>query len=331
MHSPCRCSSVTVACLVLASAACGQAFSASLEANLPLTVTLFGVSSQPAGTLGSDGEISRTLAGITARLQWTVPTANDLSCSTTRFLDGNSFLPTQFQADVTMWVSGPAGRWGTIEIETTQYQGGWPTVDIFDDGSNDAVLGNYYGSIGSSTLTRRWSIPVQLTQSPLPVRIAHDTGNEYSYLYESVRVRFVPWSAAASDLGSSCPVNHTGWVVGENEDQDYGLTVGEGVGGAAAVLHATGHGQLQFFVIGWSPNRLPVGSIAIGNGCDDLLTDIITFAPGTAPHPFVFNEWTLSIPPLPAGLTLFVQHASLGGSANATTYFGATNVVRYQT
>lgn len=42
------------------------------------------------------------------------------------------------------------------------------------------------------------------------------------------------------------------------------------------------------------------------------------------------GQWALPVPPLPAGLDVHFQHASMG-SWNGQVRFGLTNVVRYQT
>ena len=321
----------------LAPAIAAQTWSASLQANQPLEVHFNGVQSHPAGPLTSSGQISRTVnlfGSFRASTTWTVPTAQDLGCNVTIALEtggvGNSFLGAIFQSDTTLQVNGPVGAWGTVEIDIVHYGGTWPIVDIGANGSNDAVLGAHYGGVGPGSLSRSWSIPVQLTQPQLPIKILHSSIPRHSETYQGVTVRFVPWLPNATNLGSSCPENHTGWIIGDNQGYDYGLTVRPGTGSAAAVLHARGWGQLQGFVLGSAAPRLPVGTLALGHGCDDLLTNVIVTVPGTPTPSWSSSEWTIDVPPMPPGLTFYLQHVSLG-SVGGTTYFGATNVARYQT
>ncbi|MCR9246036.1 MAG: hypothetical protein NXI31_13475 [bacterium] len=321
----------------LAPAITAQTWSAALQANQPLEIDFNGLQSHPAGPLTSGGQISQTVnlfGSFRARTNWVVPTANDLGCNVTIALEtgtyGSSPFPATFQTDTTLQVSGPVGGWGTVEVDIVHYGGTWPIVDIGADGSNDAELGSFYGGVGPGSLSRSWSIPVQLTQPQLPIKILHSSIPRHSETYQSVSVRFVPWSSSAIDLGSSCPENHTGWIIGENDGYDYGLTVRPGTGSAAAVLHARGWGQLQGFVLGSAAPRLPIGTLALGHGCDDLLTNVIVTVPGTPSNSWASSEWTIDVPPMPPGLTFYLQHVSLGSVAG-TTYFGATNVARYQT
>lgn len=329
---------------VLCLLACGlsaQNFTAQLMANLPMQVSFNGIQSHPAGPLGSNGDITNTFSigtTLSASLTWSVPTASDLSCTTTTTLDTGSLTgswwPATFQSDTTLSISGPTGRWGSVEIEMTSTNNPLPTVDVGDDGSIETTIGPFYGSVGSGSQTRRWSVPVQLTQLPLPIRIVHPSNQRTSSFYQSVDVRFVPWSANAVDLGTGCSHNHTGWITGKNRNVSYALSVKPGSGGAAAMLHAQGYGPLQVFVLASQPSRLPVATIPFGVGCDDVLSNVITTASGQPPFPMVDTEWTLAIPPLAPGLTFFLQHVSFSPTLSSTApagYFGATNAVRYQT
>ena len=313
-----------------------QPFTAALE------VFLSGVASQPSGPLNTSVSLLRTVnaGGVTlsANLDCVPPTAANPACSiTTQFDTGflsASLVPAYFRADTTLWISGPSGRWGSIEVELLASDGPWPTVDVGDDGTNEAAPGQFYGALSSAYQTRIWSIPVQLTSAPLPVRIVFPTTWRISTFLQRLDVRFVPWSASAADLGTGCPENHTGWVLGSNADFPYALSVRPGSGGAAAQLHARGHGPLQAFVVASQPARLPIGTIPFGIGCDDLLTSVITTAAGVQVSPFQDHEWTLDVPPLPPGLTFYLQHVSLSpvfGFHAPQGYFGVSNAVRYQT
>ena len=157
--------------LFLASSLPAQ-FSVALSANLPIQTTLATPSTaQPAGPLTSPGTVGVTLpvAGTTlaSQIQWTPPTATALTCAlsqqfTTGSL-GGSFLPASFVCDTTMTITGPAGSWGTIVVVAhSSGSMGWPIVDVQSDGSNDAILGPFYGSVGPGALRREWSQPVQL-------------------------------------------------------------------------------------------------------------------------------------------------------------------------
>lgn len=326
---------------LLVSSLSAQNFTAQLTANQPMQLSFSGIQSHPAGALSSSGSISNSIAlgtTLTATLAWAVPTANNLSCTITTTLDtgslGGSWWPATFTSDTTLSISGPAGRWGSVEIEVAYTDSPRPNVDVGDDGSIETTFGPIYGSISSGILNRRWSVPVQLTQAPLPIRIVHPSHQRTSSFYQRIDVRFVPWSANATDLGTGCSDNYTGWIIGENDNNNYALSVRPGSGGAAALLHAEGHGPLQAFVLASQPARLPVGTIPLGIGCDDLLTNVITTAPGMPPFPNVEREWTLAIPPLPPGLTFYLQHVSfdpIQTQSAPNRFFGTTNAVRYQT
>ncbi|MEZ6036174.1 MAG: hypothetical protein R3F29_01750 [Planctomycetota bacterium] len=318
--------------------ACGlpAQFSATLTANQPIEATLTTTSSHPAGPLTTSGTVSSTISpyNIVATALWQPPTPTNLSCTLRETLDTGSlpgsWWPATFQIDATLEITGPTGAWGTIVVTADRYGTQWPTVDVGNDGTNDTSPAGFYGGVGPGAQRYEWSIPVQLGAAPLPVRILMPTAALLSPGFLFTEVRFVPWSPNATDLGSGCTPNHVGWIVGQNSAHDYSMAVLPGSGAAAATLHARGYGQLQVFAVDLQSARLPVGTIPFGNGCDDLLLGASVTAPGV-PTPFSDDdEWTLDVPVLPPGLTFYLQHVSLGGQGNPI-YFGATNVVRYQT
>lgn len=100
--------------------------------------------------------------------------------------------------------------------------------------------------------------------------------------------------------------------------------------GNLAELRATGLGSFGAFLVSTLPDtallQLPPPFTTV---CDVLVNvQLLAFgtATGTTPLPM---EWWLVVPPLPPGLTFYVQHAS--AELSSQVMFGATNRIRFDT
>lgn len=100
--------------------------------------------------------------------------------------------------------------------------------------------------------------------------------------------------------------------------------------GNLAELRATGFGSFGAFLISPGPDtvllQLPPPFTTV---CDVLANvQVLAFGNVTSTTP-VPMEWWLVVPPLPPGLTFYVQHAS--AELTSQVLFGATNRVRFDT
>ncbi|MCU0862807.1 MAG: hypothetical protein MUC36_03355 [Planctomycetes bacterium] len=346
---------------VLGTALVAQQFTARLDANLPVQARLgiyqqpplptmpgpaTAANTRPAGPITANGSVadsaSTATGTVTATTSWTVPTATALGCTI------NSSFPTPifgtlgffpyygfFDTDVTLTIDGPAGRWGNVVVSFGVYRNERATVDIGFDGSIecDSTSGGTLSFHGG--LSREWRVPVQLTGSPLPIRIldTHDTTTTGLPTLSELVVTFVPWVDNSTNLGSTCGQSSTGWIGFTATQYQYALGLHGGSAGAAATAVARGYGPFATFVIGTQAARLPIGSIGLGFGCDDLMSNVLVTTSGqlSTPTPRSFL-WSLPIPPLPPGLTLFLQHVSMGTDPIPfQLHFGITNLVEYRT
>lgn len=327
------------AAIVVVAPASAQ-ITAQLVANAPITAAwtqvlgASGSTSFPAGPLVADGSLLSVAPIGQSTMTWTVPTAGaptcvfDVDCGT----NGGSgpFVDHTTTADLTFLVSGPVGQQGHVQIVmnglTDFPLANGLLVDVGDDGSQEASA---YPP-GMPIFRREWCVPVALGSSPLAVRILHAgsaTANGHPGQFWTATIRFVPWSASVTDLGSSCPVNDVGWVGTVPSDNHPYFLYGEPPAGTNFCrLVARGHGPMSAFVVGLNSVRMAPGWI--GTGCDDLLVNpAFTFA-GT---PLGAETWEFVVPALPPGLTFFVQHASFGPATGVWSWpqfrAGVTNLV----
>lgn len=100
--------------------------------------------------------------------------------------------------------------------------------------------------------------------------------------------------------------------------------------GDLAELRATGYGRFGAFLVSTRPDTVALQLPLPFTTVCDVLADVrlLSFGTigGTAPLPM---EWWLVVPPLPPGLTFYVQHAS--AELSPQVWFGATNRVRFNT
>lgn len=342
--------------LSLCATIAAQQFNGSLVANLPIQARLGLIqqslpttpgpatptNTRPAGPLTANGSVSdsSSFAPITATTTWTVPTATTLGCRIQSSFPSTAFGPTFpyqgfFDTDLTLTINGPVGQWGEVVVSFGCYYDERATVDIGADGSiecssNSGGIPSFHGN-----MFREWRIPVQMTGAPLPIRIVdtHDTTTTGTATISDLVVEFVPWVPAATNLGSLCGQSSTGWIGTFSSQYPYGLGMHAGTGGAAAMAVARGYGPLAAFVVSAQPTRLPIGTIGLGSGCDDLLANVLLTTSGQLSNPTPWSYlWSLPVPPLPPGLTLYLQHVSMGvDPAFWQLYFGITNLVEYRT
>ncbi len=300
---------------------------AQLTANAPIVVLWAAptgtlTATQAAGPLQQDGSVALPAAQVD--LEWTVPTPGDARCRFRSDAFPSGFTTTQVFLDGTLWLTGANVR-GHLQIDMSN-GGDFPAqleVDVFDDGVVEVDSNDLQGSSWPPLLVNL-HMPLVLTGS-VPVRIRMQ-GSTIAPVGHSIEVRFLPWGAGTDDLGSSCASNLVGYIGGQDW-HDYFLAALPGIGAEALRFVADGYGPLATFVVSLQPTRLPVGWIGLGVGCDDLLAVPLLDGPGIQ---LEAGRWALPVPPLPAGLTFFVQHVSLGSWGSAPR-FGVTNVVRYQT
>lgn len=299
---------------------------AALVANTPIVVTHTDPSgtttaAQPAGSLLQPGSVALPAAQI--QVDWTPPTTNDPSCRFDYSSWPVDFTLTDVNLDCTLWLWGP-GVHGHVQIDMTN-AGDFPghlRVDVYDDGvvEADTLSLPYFWSFAANL-----HVPVVLGATCVPIRIRMH-GATVAPEWRSIAVRFVPWGTATADLGSSCSPNLVGQI-NHQDVHDYYLAALPGTGGDVLRLEADGYGTVHTFVVALTQARLPVGTIGLGLGCDDLLAAPVLDGPGID---LGNGRWALSVPPLPAGLNVHFQNASMG-TWGGQIRFGLTNVVRYQT
>ncbi|MFT4515187.1 MAG: hypothetical protein ACI89X_000266 [Planctomycetota bacterium] len=90
---------------------------------------------------------------------------------------------------------------------------------------------------------------------------------------------------------------------------------------------AYGPSGLSAFVVSDQSTRLAPGMIGLESDCDDVLMNVQATAPGIVLPAINPQEYTLAIPPMPAGLTFYLQHVSLGTiPGGSPLFFGATTM-----
>lgn len=312
---------------------------ASLQATAPTvlqwTCGAGGTQSRPAGPLRQPETWQPPMFGGTTRVSWVPPTASSLECTLQTQLSPPTFSGYCFhsvQAEWTYTVDAPPGTFGHLLLVDSM-GGDFPAVawriDVHDDGKIDAQSQPPSTMVVPNTRERR--LPVTVGNRPLRVRIVH-AGTAMAPQTYRLTIAFEPWAAGAADLGSSCGPRDIGWyAVGYTRyNHSYFLAALPGTGGSPAKFVARGYGGLAVFVASDRDVRLPVGSIGIAPGCDDLLSVQLLEDPGVATG---IGRWELDVPPLPPGLHLFVQHASLDWPTPGfpPARFGATNIVRLDT
>jgi hypothetical protein len=334
-----------VAAIVVA-AACGSAaicqvpLRAELIANTPMVVgwqlsgpppAPSGSATHAAGPLHHTGRIEAVTGSNNVYMQWQAPAGRSLRGRLN--ITHNTSLPpatTTSSGDWTLVVTGPAGTVGHVHIDLHSASDftspGNFQVDVHDDGSIEA---NTAHPTFSPYMHGVWDVPVVLGSAPLRVRILHGAGGNIPQGF-GVSAEFVPWAEGATNLGSSCAVNEVGWIQAfPAERRSYFLSLLPANATRPARFAATGYGTLATFVCSDRDVRLPVGSIGLGSGCDDLLALPVLTDPGVTTG---FGEWELPLPPLPPGIHLFLQHVSLGAASGGPPLrFGISNLVVYRT
>ena len=312
----------TFAVAFLIAPVTAQQVRAHLVANAPMTITATVPSgtysaTRPAGPMAPDGTLALTAPEPYAgSIGW----ATHPSGRRWRIWNGMYAtypIPSLAAVDCTLWLAGlPSSGHVRIELFSTGDFPGYPTIDVHDDGILDATL-----PTGGSSWDRTVDVhvPLQLTQTPTPVRIRLDASVP-APLSMYADVAWEPWHADATDLGSACVPN---LLYPGHSLEDYFLAALPGTAGNAVDFFADGRGPVGTFVVSTNPRRLPTGTLGFGSGCDDLLRVPLLDTPGVYQGA---GRWRLSVPTLPPGLLFFVQHVSLG-----IGYLGATNLVAWRT
>lgn len=326
---------IAVAALCSTPLVAQSVVSASLVANIPSMVFwqlmpgTGGSTSSPAGPLTVDGNIQITGGSATSGLSWTAPSPTFCGCGLSSS-QGAGYGSRGCAADWTVSFTGAVGTRGHIRLRMIcagdLVNAGDLRIDIHADGTFEADAMYAPGASGPSTDRERY-IPVVLGSTPLPVRILHDVNTMVAQGYHLV-IEFVQWSPHAIDLGSSCGVSEVGWIttVFPPQQREYFLAATSVPGSGKDRLIASGHGSTSWFVVSDERRRLPVGALGTQMGCDDVLATALVLTPGVATGS---GRWELTFPPLPPGIRLFVQHASLGTAGSAPfVRFGVSNLVQ---
>lgn len=302
----------------------------SWQALAPLQVS---TATWPAGPLTSG-----SLSGQASSLWWNLDdtgTVHTVLLSAGASSNGYGSLGIA-AADVLLSVTAATPCVATVEVDL--FQGGSAAspgtrVDLGNDGTVEVPSQPWPGSSGREQRSAIWDFAT----GPLFVRIrtsiAVSSSTWYSESYLSfLELRIRPWVAGAQPIGSLCSA--TGRV--SNFLTNYALTMEPAAAPQFAELRARGAGEFAAFLIGLQPGALPLTLPPPYQGTCDVLTDVIATAvgvpaapmgPTASPQP---SLWTLPVPPLPPGLTLYLQHAS-ATSTPSSYWFGASNLIRLDT
>ena len=313
-----------------------QSVTATLVANAPLSASYIAagvqsIATAPAGPLTTSASVEAPGTAAVSKLWWIVPSSIFPGCTLrSNQMNWNSQL-CSCSADLTLTLSAATPTHGHLLVYMIcagDFVGpGQMTVDVNDDGTLEADSLN---SPISPSLVREWDLPIGLGTAPLAIRIRHQVSTPVFHGY-LLTVEFVPWSPRATDLGSTCGVSEVGWYPTQSfpVNEQYFLAAHVAPSGDGKdLLVARGFDTFGLFVFSDTPARLPVGSIGIPMGCDDLLAAPLALIDGINTAP---GEWELLVPPVPIGKRLYVQHVSVGTTTwGPPLRFGVTNLVQLQ-
>lgn len=331
--------SPVIALACISSLPAQDTLSASLVALAPIVASGPGGApvSQPAGPLTSAhvvGPSGTTLARFSCDL-----TSNPSLCE----LAANSAVgvafggPSSTTTDLLLTVAStvPATT-VSVEIEVTHF-GDFPSPQGFQvDIGNDGVHEVDVTSIACCGTTRRHHATTSFVTGPLLVRVRHDNTCTASAQGYSLSVRVREWLAGAVPVAPQCSVLATSaTTTSEIYYTNYQMGVFPPVTSGIAELRAAGFGDLQVFVVSDSAAAVPLQLPAPYTGVCDVPVNVLAFVAGeatgsgwtgTSPQS---TAWRFTVPVLPTGLVLYVQH--LSASFGAPFCFGASNLVRFDT
>ncbi|MFO1077657.1 MAG: hypothetical protein U1E73_08010 [Planctomycetota bacterium] len=234
-------------------------------------------------------------------------------------------------ADLLLRIDGPDCALGTLELQLTMFGDSPQTsgfrVDIGNDGSFE--LDTFTANPLTSTLDRNAFFAWDFAGGPLFVRVTHTAYGAPMPQDFGCRVAFRPWVAGVDTYGDDCgnetvPPLSSGYttryhlaVLPPFRPQDSMVLRANGIGPFAAFLLSDRIATVTFQLTG-SPSP----------ACDLLSHVVFTHLGGVASvnSGTIPVQWIALVPPLPPGLDLNVQHASL-----LPPHFGLTNRVRIRT
>ncbi|MCB9876226.1 MAG: hypothetical protein H6835_01380 [Planctomycetes bacterium] len=244
----------------------------------------------------------------------------------------------QIHADLTLTIAGNGAAFAGIDA-LLWHGGDYPgptamLVDVGDDGVVD--------------LTSDWSVGPGYRQhrlwywdfadGDLVIRVRSDQASFGGWQVHGLSLDVRPWAPGTSPVSAgSTTIPYIPINVTDPESSNYALVAEPPAQPQHAMdLRATGMGHYGYFLVSDVGATLPLLLPAPWNVPSPALSNVLAFAGGavTATVPYPPNaptprEWVLPVPPLPPGLTFYVQHAS--ANQYYAFWFGTTNVVRIDT
>lgn len=204
-------------------------------------------------------------------------------------------------------------------------------IDVGNDGSVEANTSSIY-CCGTQ---RRWFTTADAAAAPLQIRIRDTAGSSYGPQGFGVVVRVGEWASCATPVAAACPGSvHTN-PTNPTFYSNYQLAALPAPAPNLCELRAIGIGRFDAFVVSDQPAALPFALPAPYIGLCDVLANVLVIAPGTPsgavgfPADPQYTDWSLTVPPLPTGLVLHVQH--LSATLGSPFWFSATNRLRIDT
>lgn len=325
-----------------------QTVQATLLAVSPITVSSYaGFGSQPvqashpAGVLNTASVVASQPPG-----QPSIPSS--FSCSLATVGDSWRLLAAsdvdigggQTAADLLLVLVAPIGTTASLDISYAHF-GDLPGphmfhVDVDADGTVDSRPFTLQGM--SET---RDGLVIEFPTGIRFVRVTNAYDNLFSLSpqYATLQVDVVPWPANVTSVVPACEVHgqlvpffFTNYHLAPRRDP---------VTGAPVALVGQGLGAFGLFLVSGFDAVSPLSLPAPFTGTCDLLVQVGTVVPGvvtatagtlTTIGGQIPHRWELTLPPLPPGLTLFLQHGSvLLPQLSGDLAFGTTNVLRWDT
>lgn len=241
----------------------------------------------------------------------------------------------QTSADLLLQVTPTAP--GAIAYAQIQLQHGGDSpdfrgfeIDVGNDGTVEVDTGFAYpGSYG------RRDYALDFAGGPFVVRIRHLNAPTTSVQGYSIDLRVDSCPPSPVPTAPACAANVIAPFNGVLLDSNYQLGAFATAAPNLLELRTIGYGDFDTFLVSDVPVAQPLQLPAPYAQTCDVLANVLLAAPGVAtafgglpahPQPVA---WTLVVPQLPVGLTLYVQH--LSASFGAPFSFGASNRMRLDT
>lgn len=325
-----------------------QTVQASLLALSPISVSAYaGFGSQPVNASHPAGVLST--ASVVASQPPGLPSlSSSFSCALAAVGDSWRLSATsdvdigggQTAADLLLVLVAPIGTTASLDISHAHF-GDLPGPHMFHvDVDADDIVDSRPFTLQGMTETRD-GLVIEFPTGIRFVRVtnAYDNLFTLSPQFATLQVDVVPWPTNVTSVVPACQVHgqltpyfFTNYHLAPRRDP---------VTGAPVALEAQGLGAFGLFLVSGLDAVSPLTLPAPFTGACDLLFQVGTVAPGVVsanagtlstigaqiPH-----RWELTLPPLPTGLTLFLQHGSvLVPQLSSDLAFGSTNVVRWDT